>query len=68
MNEWEQMKAGTPAQEMLAEVERQTRIGASIARTVSYAHQYRVARGERQQPDEPSITIPQPNLTFGDRS
>jgi hypothetical protein len=67
MNEWEQMKSGTPAQEMLAEVERQTRIGASIARTVSYAHQYRVARGERQQPDEQSIMIPQPNLTFGDR-
>jgi hypothetical protein len=68
MQEWEQMKSGGNAQEMLAEVERQTRIGASIARTLSYAHQYRAAREDRPQHDEPSITIPQPNMTFGERS
>jgi hypothetical protein len=56
-------------EEMLREIEMNTRVGQMMARTLTYGHQYRVARGNNVPVhDEQSTALPQPRMHFGDKT
>jgi hypothetical protein len=69
--EWAEIRRkrlGLPdPQEILRDLERETRFGQILARTMAYAHQYQVTRAARPQQDESSAAIPTPNLHIGNR-